>query len=65
MNYLQNSLVTRKGELFEKYRGFPIRKLKNIVWEVLKESRGCSIQEAKDIKTLKPSEVEKIEEQLA
>lgn len=65
MSDFDNSKAIRKGDIYEKYRGFGRNYLNRIMIDIIIKSRECSTKEAKDIKTLKPSEVEKIEAELA
>jgi hypothetical protein len=52
--------ATRKSELQELLKGFSKRIVRKEIQEVIVDVRNVSIKEAKDIKTLYPSEVQEV-----
>lgn len=50
----------RKGELRNELRTFSSHTVRSEINEVIKQFRNCSLKEAKDVKTLRPSEVEAV-----
>lgn len=56
-----SSVVTkRKAEVFELLKTFPVEQVRSEMNEVIAKNRGCTIKAAGDVKTLYPSEVEKV-----
>lgn len=54
-----------KQQLFEKFKIFGVKNVRRNIWDVLIESRGIPLKEAKNIKALKKSEVKKLHELFA
>lgn len=60
VNKLTPVVTKRKAEVFELLSSFPVEQVRIEMKEVIAESRGCTIKAAGDVKTLYPSEVEKV-----
>ena len=60
VNKLNPVVTMRKAEVFELLRTFPVDLVRSEMNEVIAENRNCTIKAAGDVKTLFPSEVEKV-----
>ena len=49
-----------KGEMQTLLTSFSCHEVRKTIQEVIKEKRGCSLKDAKDIKRLTPSEVQAV-----
>ncbi|MFN4026447.1 MAG: hypothetical protein ACK4IZ_03275 [Flavobacterium sp.] len=52
--------ATSKKELYIKLTGYNREAVRNEINDVIKTSRNCTIKHAKEVKRLKPSEVEEV-----